>query len=53
MLFREDLANLANMTTSNAIKTLYSFRDEEIIELDGKKIKILDFNKLEKISKVG
>jgi len=53
MLFREDLANLANMTTSNAIKTLYGFREEEIIELDGKKIKILDFHKLEKISKVG
>ncbi len=52
-LYREDLANLANMTTSNAIKTLYNFRDENVIELDGKKIKVLDYNALEKISKLG
>ena len=41
-LYREDLANLASMTTSNAIKTLYNFRDEKVIDLDGKKIKILN-----------
>lgn len=52
-MYREDLANLANMTTSNAIKTLYSFRDEKVIELNGKKIKILDIQKLEKISRLG
>lgn len=52
-LYREDLANLANMTTSNAIKTLYNFRDEKVIELDGKKIKILDYQALEKISRLG
>lgn len=52
-LYREDLANLANMTTSNAIKTLYNFRDEQVIDLDGKKIKILDYPKLERISRIG
>lgn len=52
-MYREDLANLANMTTSNAIKTLYSFRDEKVIELNGKKIRVLDVQKLEKISKLG
>lgn len=52
-LYREDLANLANMTTSNAIKTLYNFRDEKVIDLDGKKIKILDHQKLERISRLG
>lgn len=52
-MYREDLANLANMTTSNAIKTLYSFREENVIEINGKKIKILDFTKLQKISKLG
>ncbi|MBN2892564.1 MAG: Crp/Fnr family transcriptional regulator [Bacteroidales bacterium] len=52
-LYREDLANLANMTTSNAIKTLYNFRDENVIELDGKKIKVLDYQALEKISRMG
>ncbi len=52
-LYREDLANLANMTTSNAIKTLYNFRDEKVIKLDGKKIKILAYQVLERISRMG
>jgi len=52
-MYREDLANLANMTTSNAIKTLYSFRDEKVLELNGKRIKFLDYQKIEKISKLG
>jgi len=52
-VYREDLANLANMTTSNAIKTLYNFKEEKVIDLDGKKIKILDYNKLERISRMG
>lgn len=37
---RSDIANLANMTTSNAIRTMTAFRDEGIIETDGKKIRI-------------
>lgn len=52
-MYREDLANLANMTTSNAIKTLYSFKEENVIEINGKKIKILNMAKLQKISKLG
>jgi len=52
-MYREDLANLANMTTSNAIKTLYNFRDERVIELDGKKIRVIDYQALEKISRIG
>ncbi|WP_047452143.1 Crp/Fnr family transcriptional regulator [Alistipes sp. ZOR0009] len=52
-LSREDLANLSNMTTSNAIRTLSSFASEDIIHLDGRRIKILDFNKLERISELG
>ena len=50
---REDLANLSNMTTSNAIRTLSMFAEEEIIALEGKKIRILNVAKLEKISKLG
>ena len=41
-LAREDLANLSNMTTSNAIRTLSIFENERIIALDGRKIKIID-----------
>lgn len=50
---REDIANLSNMTTSNAIRTLSGFAKEEIIELSGKRISILDNNQLENISEFG
>lgn len=50
---REDLANLSNMTTSNAIRTLSCFVKEKIIIVDGRKIKILNESSLRKISKFG
>ena len=49
---RKDLADIGNMTTNNAIRTLSSFADEGIVELIGRKIKILDFDKLTDISNV-
>ena len=52
-LSREDLANLSNMTTSNAIRTLSGFVEERIISMDGRKIKIIDEEKLRKISRMG
>ncbi len=52
-LAREDLANLSNMTTSNAIRTLSNFANEKLITIDGRKIKIIDEEKLRKISKIG
>ncbi len=52
-LSREDLANLSNMTTSNAIRTLSNFANERIIAIDGRKIKLIDEEKLRKISKIG
>lgn len=52
-LSREDVANLSNMTTSNAIRTLSTFAQEEVIAIDGRKIKILDLHKLERISDLG
>jgi len=52
-LSREDLANLSNMTTSNAIRTLSAFAQEEVIELKGRKIKIMDKDMLERISEMG
>lgn len=52
-LSREDLANLSNMTTSNAIRTLSNFSNERLIAIDGRKIKIIDEEKLRKISKIG
>jgi len=52
-LSREDIAHLSNMTTSNAIRTLSTFASEEIIALEGRKIIILDCQKLERISELG
>ena len=52
-LAREDIANISNMTTSNAIRTLSAFSNEKILTVDGRRIKILDYNALNKISKFG
>lgn len=50
---REDLANLSNMTTSNAIRTLSAFAKDRLISVNGRNIKITDEEKLSKISKFG
>jgi CRP-like cAMP-binding protein len=50
---REDIANLSNMTTSNAIRTLSGLASEGIIEIAGRKISILDGNEIERISELG
>ena len=52
-LSREDIANLSNMTTSNAIRTLSNFSAESVIALAGRRIKIVDIEKLGKISEQG
>lgn len=50
---REDLANLSNMTTANAIRTLGGFVSEKLIIVDGRRIKIVNEPMLRKISKFG
>lgn len=50
---REDIANLSNMTTSNAIRTLSGFVNEHLIVVDGRNIKIINEPQLRKISKFG
>ncbi|MFA5819295.1 MAG: Crp/Fnr family transcriptional regulator [Bacteroidales bacterium] len=52
-LSREDIANLSNMTTSNAIRTLSSLATEGIIGIEGRKISILDNINLEHICELG
>jgi len=52
-LSREDLANLSNMTTSNAIRILSMFVSEHIITLNGRKVKIIDEERLRRISRMG
>ena len=53
MLSREDLAGFANMTASNAIRTLAAFDTEGIIALEGKRIKLLNESQLRKVSLLG
>lgn len=52
-LSREDLANLSNMTTSNAIRTLSNFAIEKAIVVDGRKVKIVNDEALRRISNLG
>jgi hypothetical protein len=41
------------MTTSNAIRTLSGLVSEKILDIEGRKIRILDLLKLEAISESG
>lgn len=50
---REDLANLSNMTTSNAIRTLSAFVADGLIATDGRRISIQDEPELRRISQLG
>lgn len=53
LLPREDLANMSNMTTSNAIRTLSQFAQEGLVIINGRRIQILDEKELEHISRLG
>ncbi|MBP5366468.1 MAG: Crp/Fnr family transcriptional regulator [Bacteroidales bacterium] len=52
-LSREDLANLSNMTASNAVRTLAAFVSEKIIDVHSREIYILNEPALERISRMG
>ena len=52
-LSREDMANLSNMTTNNAIRTLSLFAKEKIIAINGRNISLLEEKELQKISRMG
>jgi CRP-like cAMP-binding protein len=52
-LSREDIANLSNMTTSNAIRTLSTFVAENVLYLNGRKITVTNYEELKKISAMG
>lgn len=51
-LTREELANIIGTATESVIRLLSEFKSEGIIELQGRKIKILDASKLKKISNI-
>jgi CRP-like cAMP-binding protein len=45
-LSREEIANIVGTATESAIRLLSEFKKDNIIELDGKKIKIINLEKL-------
>lgn len=51
-LTREELANIVGTATESVIRLLSEFKSDKLIELNGRKIKILDIKGLEKISNV-
>ena len=52
-LSREELANMSNMTTSNAIRILSSLVSENLIITDGRRIKVIDEQGMLRISENG
>lgn len=52
-LSREELANMSNMITANAIRTLSDFGKEGLVAVDGRKIRILNEPGLRRISQIG
>lgn len=52
-LKRSDLGALSNMSTANAIRTLSEFVKSELVEVDRRKIEILNLPELQKISLIG
>jgi CRP-like cAMP-binding protein len=51
-LTREELANIVGTATESVIRLLSEFKTDKLVELNGRKIKILDIKGLEKISNV-
>ncbi len=49
-LSRNELAELTNMATENVVRTLKEFDSQGLIKLSGKKIEILDYDNLYKLS---
>lgn len=49
-LTREELANIVGTATESVIRLLSEFKNDKLIDLNGRKITILDIKKLEKIS---
>ena len=50
---REDLANMSNMTTSNAIRPLSQLGQEGLVSVDARKIKLLNEEEIKHISRLG
>lgn len=52
-LSRKELAELSGMSSETVIRILKKFKEEQLIELNGKILRVLNFEKLEQISETG
>jgi CRP/FNR family transcriptional regulator len=52
-LTRKELAELTSLTPESVIRILSKFKNDNLIQIDGKMIKILDMEKLKQISDYG
>ncbi len=50
---RKEIAELIDMSTENVIRVLSEFRKDNLIQIEGKNIEILDIKRLEKIYALG
>lgn len=50
---RREIAELIEMTTENVIRILSEFRKDNIIQIDGKRIKLINPERLESVCKLG
>jgi CRP-like cAMP-binding protein len=49
---REEIANIAGSTRETVARTLSELNEDKVVELNGKKIKILQFKKLVDIANI-
>jgi CRP/FNR family transcriptional regulator len=52
-LSRADMGDLTGMSTESVIRMMKEFKDDGLIEMDCKKVELLDIARLERISEFG
>jgi len=52
VLSREDIANMVGTATETLIRTLAKFETDKLVELDGKKIRLLDIRRISELAGV-
>lgn len=53
LLSRKEIAELSDMSTENVIRMLKKFKDDGLIDMTGKRFKIIDYENLKKVSAIG
>ena len=52
-LSRKELAELSGMSSETVIRMLKKFNEDKLVQLDGKRFKVLDYSRLKRISETG